>query len=127
MLINPAVLAVATVVALVVGRVSGLNPNPVPILAAAGIALIASEMAVLPTVLNKSKQPADVFMKAFGGTVVHLGLAVIMGAIGILGLKLGNVFVYWLIGAYWITLIGLCAIFIRVLRTPDQSAKLSTN
>jgi len=127
MLINPAVLAVATVLALVVGRVSGLNPNPVPILAAAGIALIASTMALLPTVLNKSKQPADVFMKAFGGTVVHLGLAIIMGAIGILGLKLGNVFVYWLIGAYWITLIGLSTIFIRVLRSPDQSAKLSTN
>ena len=125
MLINPAVLAVATVVALVVARVAGLNP--VPILAAAGIALIASEMAVLPMVLGRSKQPADVFIKAFGGTVIHLGLFVMMGAIGILGSKLGNVFVYWLIGAYWITLIGLCTILIRVLRSPNESAKLSTN
>jgi len=127
MLINPAVLAVATVLALVVGRVSGLNPNPVSILAAAGIALVASELAVIPIVFNKSKDPGDTFLKALVGTVLHLGLSVVMGAIGIFGFKLGSVFVYWLLGAYWITLIGLCTVFIRLLRAPADGAKLSTN
>ena len=127
MLIHPVVLAVAALVALVVGRASGLNPNPVSILAAAGIVVVATELALLPVVLNKSKKPADVFFKAFIGTVLHLGLSVILGAVGILGFKLGSVFVYWLLGAYWITLIGLCMVFVRLLRSPDQSAKLSTN
>jgi hypothetical protein len=127
MLIHPALLAVATLLSLAIGRVSGLNPNPVLILAAAGIALVASELAVIPIVFNKSKDPGDVFLKALVGTVLHLGLSVVMGAVGIFALKLGSVFVYWLLGAYWITLIGLCIVFVRLFRPPVENAKVSTN
>lgn len=127
MLIHPVLIAAATVLVLIVGRMSGHNPSAVSIVAAAAIALVASELAVVPLLLNKSKNPADVFLRAFFGTILHLVLSVILGALAIFGLKLGGIFVYWLLGAYWITLIGLCIVFVRVLRTPVQSAKLSAN
>src|ERR1700730_10473190 len=127
MLINPLLLALATSVAFGVGRVSGVNPQPFPIFAAAGIGFVAAELAVLPIVLNKGKSPSDVFLKAFFGTVLHLGISVALGAGAIFGLKLGNTFVYWLLGAYWITLLGLCMVFVRLLRSPVESAKLSPN
>ena len=127
MLIHPVALTIGALLALAIGRATGLNPNPISIFAAAAIALVASELAVAPIVFNKSKDPANVFLKALMGTVLHLGLSVVMGAVGVFVLKLGSVFVYWLLGAYWITLIGLCTVFIRVLRSPIEGAKLSTN
>jgi len=42
---NPALLTVATVIAMIVGRVSGLNPQLSSVLVAAGVGLVASETA----------------------------------------------------------------------------------
>jgi hypothetical protein len=60
--------------------------------------------------------------------------AVILGAVAIFGLNLAGPFVFWMLGSYWITLGGLCIVFIRVLRspvepghTPVKTERLSAN
>jgi len=120
MLINPIMLALATAIAVVTAKVLGLNPHLSSILIAAAIGLVAAEVALLPIVLSVSKNPAEIFQRAFAGTVLHLLAAVILGAVAVFGLKLGGSFVFWLLGSYWITLSGLCIVFIRLFRSPVE-------
>jgi len=127
MLINPVLLTVATVIAMIVGRVSGLNPQLSSVLVAAGVGLVASETALLPIVFKRNAPPVEMFQRAFIGTVLHLGLAAILGTTAVFTLRLGNNFVFWLLGSYWITLTGLCMVFVRVLRAPAKSTERSAN
>jgi hypothetical protein len=101
--------------------------SPVPILIAAGIGLVASELGVLPIIVKRGGDAGDRFLKGLVGTVLHLGACVVLAAVAIFGFKLGSAFVYCMLGAYWITLIGLCMVLVRLLRGPVESAKLSTN
>jgi hypothetical protein len=121
MLINPVLLAVATVIAIAAGKLLGLNPHIGPILLAASIGMVASELALLPIILGSSKAPVDVFQRAFAGTVLHLLISVILAAIAVFGLNLVGPFVFWMLGSYWITLSGLCIVFVKVLRSPSVS------
>ena len=122
MLINPILLVIATAVAFAITRALRWHPNLAPMLIAAAIGLVASEIALLPTLLRPRKNPADEFQQAFLGTVLHLGLAAVLGAVAVFVLKPGDSFVYWLLGLYWITLIGLCVVFVGILRAHAPSA-----
>jgi hypothetical protein len=123
MLVNPALLALATTVVIVAGKVSGVNLHIAPILAAAAVGLIASVTALLPIGFGGSHNPADTVRNAFAGTVLHVMICAILGAVGVFGLRLGVPFVLWMLGSYWITLGGLCFVFIRALRSPVDSGR----
>jgi hypothetical protein len=127
MLINPVLLLLAMTIVLVAGRAMGLNPHSLPIFVAGGIALLASEAALVPALLSRHAAPAEGFLRAFFGTVLHLALAVVLAAVAIFTLKLGGSFVFWLLGAYWITLTGLCVTFVRMLRATGNPASSTAN
>ena len=84
---------------------------------AAAIGLVAGEAGLLPLLLHTGDDPATRFQSAWIGTVLHLGLAVMLSVLVLLLLKPGMPFVYWLLGMYWLTLICLCTVMVGVFRS----------
>ena len=120
-LITPVLLTCAAAVAIMTARIMGLHLRLSPILVAAGIGLVASEAALVPTLLRPNASPTDGFQRAFFGTVLHLALMGALAATAIFAVKLGDSFVYWILGSYWITLAGLCVVFVGLLRAGGRS------
>ena len=114
----PLAIAALIAVAVVVGKCTGASIQWPAMLLAAAIGLISGEAGLLPLLLHQGDDPAGRFQSAWIGTVLHLGLAVMLSALVLLMLKPGTVFVYWLLGMYWLTLICLCTVMVRVFRSP---------
>lgn len=126
--IHPVLLLLAAAAGFAVCKLAGIDPYVRAMLLAAGVAVIASEVAVVPFVLNHDPSPAAVFQQSFLGTILHLSLCAGAGIAVMFILKPGAPFVYWLLAMYWVTLVGLCTVFIRALRaTSTKPAQTATN
>jgi len=126
-LINPILIAIASVAGIGLTRAAGLAPHSHELVLAAIAALLASEAALIPHFLKIDNSPANLFQSAFLGTIIHLGLFLAQGASIYFMMKPGNAFIWWLMPMYWVTLIGLCLVFIRTMRSPLPSTKTATN
>ena len=122
LLVNPVVVALAAAMNIVVCRLVGADPHLRPMLAAAGICLLAAELGILPAALG-SRAPVDLMRATLAGSAIHLLVAVAMGALVILVLRPGTPFIFWLLAMYWITLITLCVVFVRFMRAPATEVK----
>ena len=127
MVINPVILILAAAAGLVACRIAGVDPHVRAMLMAAGVCGIASEVSVLPFALNVDPSAAAVFQQSFLGTVLHLALCAAAGVAVVFLAAPGAAFVYWLLAMYWVTLIGLCSVFIGALRKTSKPAPTATN
>ena len=126
-LINPLLIIVAGLAGAGVAHIAGFNPHTHELILAAIAALVASEAALLPHMLKTEASPVAAFQAALYGTIIHLLLFLILGA-GILFLLKPNLaFIWWLMPMYWVTLVGVCSVFIRAMRSPTESTKTATN
>lgn len=116
-------LLVAATAGLVVGVSMGAGAaiHPGPMLLACGICLAAAELALTPMLLAPSRKDARV-RAALLGTVVHLGVVLLAGVVCICLLRPAGGFVFWLLGEYWVTLIGSCIGFVHLLNVADPLA-----
>ena len=126
-IVNPVLIIVAGAAGVGVSHVAGFNPHFHELLLASIATLLASEIALVPHFLKSDNTPASSFQAAFLGTMIHLGLSLILGAGIVLMLKPATAFIWWLMPMYWVTLIGICTIFIRSMRSPVGSNKTATN
>ena len=117
LLLNPAVVTLAAVSGAIVCRALGVDPHPKQLLMAACVCLLAAEAGVVPLVRQRKSDPALLFQAGFAGTVLHLAMAVLLGATALFWLKPGSAFVYWLLVMYWTTLLTLCVLIVKRLRT----------
>jgi len=96
---------------------------------AAGIAVIAAALGLLPIRFRADRTPVTLFQSAWLGSVLHMAVAAALGLAALFILKLSTPFVIWLLVMYWITLIGLCVALIKALRSvgsgPTQQAALA--
>jgi len=127
MLINPVVVVVAAATGIAVCRAAGTNPHIPEMLVASGICLLAAALATIPIL----RQPADathaaLFQSAFLGSVIHLALAIAFAAVILFWRKPGSAFIYWLLAMYWLTLTGLCAVFVKRMRVPAKPLGTAT-
>jgi hypothetical protein len=126
-LINPVLIIVAGLAGVGVAHVVGFNPHTHELMLAAIAALLASEAALLPHMLRKEASPVAAFQASLYGTIIHLLLFLIQGAGIVLLLKPNMAFIWWLMPMYWVTLVGVCSVFIRAVRSPAESTKTATN
>ena len=103
-------------------RLGGVDPHPGELLAAVIVCLVSVEAAVLPLVRYRGAEPQTLFQIGFAGTVVHLVLAALLGAAAIFGLRTSNAFAYWLLGLYWLSLLGLCWAIVKRTQACQSTA-----
>jgi hypothetical protein len=128
MLINPVMVIASAAVGVGVCRAASVNPHVPEMLVACGICLLAAAMGMIPIARQpKEASAAALFQSAFLGSVLHLAGAVAFAALVLFWRKPGTPFIYWLLVMYWLTLIGLCAVFVKRLRTPAKPVGTVSN
>jgi hypothetical protein len=94
-----------------------VNPHATELLIASGASLLASVIALFPLALTRGATQAGVAQAALLCTVVHLFGHVTAAAIVLVGkLPLHSSFAYWIMAQYWITLMALSFVLVRVVR-----------
>jgi hypothetical protein len=126
-LINPLLILIAGAAGVGIAHVTGFNPHTHEMIFAAIAALLASEAALLPHFLKKETSPVAAFQAALYGTIIHLLFFLIQGASIVLLLKPNLAFIWWLMPMYWVTLAGVCSVFIRTMRSSAESTKTAIN
>jgi len=120
MLLNPLVVIVAVAAGAGVCRALGLNPHLHELLIAGGLTGLASTLGLFPLYRLSQPSPASGFQAAFLGSILHLVLC-LGGACAIISLlHTSTAFVYWMLVLYWLTLFGMCGVFVSQLRTPAR-------
>jgi hypothetical protein len=106
LLLIPGAVGAALAAAAALCRMAGLPPHGRDLLIAAIVAVIAAEAALLPALFLRRAEPAQRAQAALGGTVIHLLLTIFMAAAVMVAkvVEPAGPFVYWLTGAYWLTL-----------------------
>jgi hypothetical protein len=114
----PASIALLALAALALVRQVTGGPHTREVLTTAAIVIVSTELALLPITLARRAGPVAVFQAAFGGTVIHLFLALAMGAAcHVLHLVSGGgLFLFLLLGLYWVSLIVLVVAMVRIFR-----------
>lgn len=100
-----------------VRQVTG-QPHTREVLAAAGIVILSGELALLPIVIVRRSSAVAVFQAAFGGTVIHMFLALALAAAcHVLGLVADvRLFLFLLLSFYFVSLIVLVVAMVRIFR-----------
>jgi hypothetical protein len=124
----PIVLALLALVALGVMRSATGQPHTPEVLAAAGVVIFSSTLALVPITLARRSDAVVVFQAAFGGTVIHMFLAIALAAACYV-LRLvpdpdRRLFLFLLLSFYFVSLIVLVLAMVRVFR---KSAALAAH
>lgn len=124
LLLIPIFLAVACAIGVIACHVMGIDPHLKELIAAMITCLIAGGGATVPMLLARHADQGVVSQAALVGTIVQLFASIGIASVAVMGhVPLGPAFLYWLLGLYWITLIGLVIAFIRCVRSaPPMSA-----
>ena len=81
------------------------------------IATLAAMAADLPFLLQNLRSPVATFQSAWIGSILHMTGFLVLGAVVVFMNKPPTAFVIWLLVAYWVTLAGLAAVMVRVMRS----------
>jgi hypothetical protein len=94
------------------------------LLLAAGIVIVASEMALLPMKLALGLSPGAVSQAGLMATLVQMFLSIsLAGAVYMMRLAPDrNIFLYLVVALYWISLVTLVIACVREVRRADPSA-----
>lgn len=99
-------------------KVAGKPLYPRELTAAAVVALLAAEAALLPAALNRGAPKLAMAQAGLIGTVVHmflsLALAGVLWTLDLVGHK--PAFLYWLLFLFWISLGSVAAALVLFLR-----------
>jgi hypothetical protein len=109
----------ATAVGVTVCETAGLPMHTINAAIAAGIGLVAAIVGLLPLRFRADTTPVALFQSAWIGSIIHMAIAAALGIAALYLLKLATPFVVWLLMMYWITLMGLCVVFVKTLRSGE--------
>jgi hypothetical protein len=96
--------------------VTGLNPHPRPMIAAAVTSVIVSMLSALPLVWTRNGSQATIAQAALAVTVIHLFAHAVAAGVAIVA-RTNAAYVYWLMPLYWATLAALVVVLVRVVRS----------
>jgi hypothetical protein len=115
--VAPVLLTLTAAAGFAICKIARMNPHAKEMWIACGIGLIAGELGLAPALLRQGKNDvAALLMAALAGSVIHMGVVVVLAIVTMLLMKPSGTFaamafVGWIMAAYWPTLIGLCAVF----------------
>ena len=109
MLLIPLIVAGCVASAALVLKLLGMHFSPLEPLNAGVIAAIAASVGTLPISVTRDKDAAIIVQRALIGTVLHVLCTVVL-AVVLIASHVANAnwsFVFWLLGAYWVSLVIL--------------------
>jgi hypothetical protein len=121
----PIIVTVALAAAAGMCWMVGVPPHGKDLVLAAAVAVVAAELGLLPAALMRRGEPALRAQLALGGTVVQMIVTILM-AVAVMTAKVvepRQPFVFWLTGAYWVALAGLCWSLVKATRTESVNVK----
>ena len=125
--ISAGMLLAAASAELVVRQSTG-QPHRRELLAATAITLVSAHLSILPLILLRRSGMVIVFQAAFAGTILHLFLTIALGgavhAMRLVGDR--NLFLFLLLGLYWVSLLLVVVAMNRIFRRASASAAAAT-
>ena len=116
LLVNPVLIFGVALAGAVVCRLTGADWHPRELIAAAGVGLIAAETAVTVAVLRRTADTAQTAMTALLALVLQLLLSIALAAAVMFTHLVGRAFVWWMLAMFWVTLMGVSAVLVRLVR-----------
>lgn len=116
-------LLAAVAAGLVVRQATG-QPHLREVIAVTLITVVSAHVSMVPLVLVRRGSPVAVFQAGFGGTVIHLFLTIATGA-AVYAMRLvgdRSLFMFLLLGFYWISLMLVVVAMIRIFRRSNSAA-----
>lgn len=98
-------------------RWAGVDWHPRDLAAAAAGSLLTAEVAVLLVLRQRHAATVAVAQAALLALTAHLLLSVALAAALIFSGRVSGSFLWWALVTYWATLIGVCAVLVRSVRT----------
>lgn len=127
----PVVIVVAALAAVPILRAITGAAHTRELLIAGAICLVSSEMALIPLLLTRRASQIAVSQAALVGTVVHMFMMLALGAAAYALQMVGqrNLFLFLLMGLYWVSLILIVIAMIKAVRhaPPEQRPGSATN
>lgn len=117
LLVNPLFVLGVAVAGIVVCRLIGADWHPRDLLAAAGVGLTAAEAAVAVAVSRRGADTAQTAMTALVALALQLLLSIALAAGAMFTHRVGQAFVWWMLAMFWVTLLGVSAVLVRLVRT----------
>lgn len=116
-------LVAAVAAELIVRQVTG-QPHLREVIAVCVITLVSANLSMVPLAIVRKGSTVAIFQAGFGGTVLHLFLTIGMGAAAHAMRLVGerSLFVFLLLGFYWISLMLVVVAMIRVFRRSSAAA-----
>jgi len=104
---------------------AGAGPHLRQILTAAGVCTVAGEVALVPLLLTRGCDVAAVSQAGLAATIVHMLLTVVLAVVAVEVIITGdrNGFFYALFALYWISLMFVAGVAIRMIRNATPAAK----
>jgi hypothetical protein len=126
--IHPVLIALLLSCGYGASRLAGLNLPHEPMFASAAIALVASELAIIPLILTRQASQATIAQSALVATVLHMFISIGLAVVVSFKLLPGQPFLFWMCGFYWMTLMSVATVAIRSVRraSPALPARAST-
>jgi len=117
LLINPLLILGVAIAGAGTCRLCGADWHPRDLIAAAGVGLIAAEVAVVVAVSRRSADTAQTAMTALLALVLQLLLSIVLAAAMMFSHQTGPSFVWWMLVMFWVTLAGVSAVLVRLVRS----------
>ena len=121
LLISFVIVIAAVAVAAGVCRAMGWEAHIGKMALAAGACVLALLAGVGPITFAGGANLVTMFQTALIGSVLHMATCLALAFVAIVGLHGGNVFVYWMLAFYWLTLMELVMIFVARMRAKERS------
>ena len=113
----PLAVLLAAAIGMIGCRLAGLQVSALTVGIAGLACVVAGELGLLPSLFARGASQGTIAQAGLVGTIVHLFAAAVVAALVFLGhLNVGNSFIYWLLGFYWITLLVLAIEIARSVR-----------
>jgi hypothetical protein len=117
LLINPLLIAVLAGLVFCASEAGAIHIHLQAAMLAAGVCLIAAEIALIPLVVMRHSSQANVSQAGLMSTVLHMLLSGVLGLTISAWLNPGTSFMYWLVIFYWLTLLCIAIAAVRAVKS----------
>jgi hypothetical protein len=126
MLSVPLAVILFAAISFAICKLLGWNAHGSDLIAAGFTCLVAGELAGIPLILARGGNTLAISQAALVGSVIHLLASIVIAGIAVmLKLHVGQAYLFWMLGFYWITLLVLVIGFAKAIRSAPATAPRS--
>jgi hypothetical protein len=118
LLLNPLLIVGAAIAGAGACRIARVPVRAVDLAAAAAVSLIAAEAAVIVAGRRRGGEIGPRATTALIALVLQMLLSIVLAASVAFSHQVGPTFVWWMLVMFWVTLLGVSAVLVRLVRAP---------